>query len=324
MRRREFITLLGGAAASWPLVARAQQPVVPVIGYVGSIAEADANRLRAFRQGLGEAGFAEGRNVTIEYRWTGTTPAWAELVTDLIRRQVSIIVAVAPVAAAAKAATNTIPIVFWGAPDPVQVGLVASLNRPGANVTGVISMGTETGGKLLSIMHELLPSAVRYALLVYSHGLVIGGLLEKEMQSVVGGLGGQIEILAAGTIGEIDRTFASLVEKRIEALFVAPSVFFTNRRVQLATLAMRLAIPTFYVSRDYVEVGGLMSYGASEADIHRQVGLRVGRILKGEKPADLPVLRPTKFELVINLPTARTLGLTVPPSLLATADEVIE
>jgi putative ABC transport system substrate-binding protein len=325
MRRRAFITLIGGAAAS-PLAARAQQPAVPAIGYLGSMAEADVNRLRAFRQGLGEMGFAEGRNVKIEYREAGqqSDPRLRELAADLIRRQVSVIVANVPVAGKIKAATSTIPIVFWGVVDPVQVGLVASLNRPGANLTGVISMGTETGGKQLSLMHELLPSAVRYALLVNSTGLVIGGPLEKEMQSVADGLGGQMDVLGASTIGEIDNAFVSLSQKRTEAFFVAPGTFFTNRRVQFATQATRYAIPTIYYTRDFVEVGGLMSYGASETGIHRQMGLYAGRVLKGEKPGDMPVLRPTKFELVINLGTAKALGLTVPPSLLATADEVIE
>jgi putative ABC transport system substrate-binding protein len=324
VKRREFITLVGGATA-WPLVARAQQLAIPVIGYIGSLAEADVNRLRWFRQGLGEAGFVEGRNVTIEYRWTQSAPGRSqELVADLVRRQVSVIIGVSPSAAVAKAATNTIPIVFWGSPDPVQVGLVASLNRPGGNVTGVIDMGTELGGKRISLMHELLPSAVRYALLVSPNGLIIGGPLEKEMQSVANALGAQIEILTPGTIDEIDRAFAALAEKRTEALFVSPGVFYANRRVQFATLAARYAIPTLYGSRTHVEVGGLMSYSANEAEMHRQVGLYAGRILRGEKPADLPVLRPTKFELVINLGTAKALGLAVPPTLLSTADEVIE
>jgi putative ABC transport system substrate-binding protein len=324
MNRRDTIALLGGAAA-WPLAARAQQPAMPMIGYLGSMAGADVSRLRAFRQGLGEAGFAEGRDVTIEYRETSAgDPRLPELAADLIRRHASVIVAAAPSAAKVKALTSAIPIVFWSVVDPVQVGLVASLNRPGANVTGAISMSTEIGGKQLSLMHELLPSAVRYALLVNSNGLVIGGPLEKEMQSVAGGLGAQMEVLKAGTIGEIDNTFASLAQKRTEALFVGPGVFFTNRRVQFATLATRYAIPTIYYLRDFAEVGGLMSYGASETDMHRQMGLYAGRILKGEKPADLPVLRPTKFELVINAGTAKALGLAIPPTLLAIADEVIE
>jgi putative ABC transport system substrate-binding protein len=325
VRRREFITLLGGAAAAWPLAARAQQSALPVVGYIGSTAEMDAPRLRAFRQGLDEAGYVEGRNVAVDYRGTGNIGGrGAELAAELVRRQVSVIVGVAPSAAGAKAATSTIPIVFWGSPDPVQVGLVASLNRPGGNVTGVIDMGTEIGGKQLALMHELLPAATRFALLLNPTGLVFGGPLAKEMQSVAAGLGCKLDVLTASTIGEVDSTFASLVEKRTEALFISPGVFFTNRLVQFATLASRYAIPTIYVNRAFAEVGGLMSYGSSEAEMHRQVGLYVGRILKGEKPADLPVLRPSKFELVINAGTAKALGLTVPSSLLATADEVIE
>jgi putative ABC transport system substrate-binding protein len=328
--RRDFITLLGGAAAAWPVAARAQQAAVPVIGYLGAAAETDVNRLRAFREGLGEAGFAEGRNVRIEYRGAQgaqrSSARLSELASDLIRRQVSVIVADSPTTAATvKAVTSTIPIVFWSVVDPVQVGLVASLNRPGANATGIISMGSEIGGKQLSLIHELLPSVVRYALLLGSRGLVIGGSLEKEMRSVAAGLGAQIEVLGVGTIGEIDGAFASLAQNRVEALFVGPGgAFFTDRRVQFATLATRYAIPAMYSHRDFVEAGGLMSYGASETDIHRQMGVYAGRVLKGEKPADLPVLRPTKFELTINLTTARALGLTVPPTLLAVADEVIE
>jgi putative ABC transport system substrate-binding protein len=327
MRRRDFITLLGGAAAAWPLAARAQQGATPVIGYLGT-AETDVLRLRAFRQGLTEAGFVEGRNVAIEYRWIGTAPAAAarvrEMIAELIRRQVRVIVGNQPTAASAKTATSTIPIVFSGAVDPVQVGMVASLNRPGANVTGVLSMGAETGGKLFSLMHELLPSAVRYGLLIQPVGLIIGSSFAEEIRSAVAGVGASLEVLTAGTIGEVDNAFASLVAKKVEALFVAPSAFFTTRRVQLATLATRHAIPAMYIDRAFAEVGGLMSYGARDEEVQRQVGLYVGRVLKGEKPADLPVLQPTRFELVINAGTAKALGLTVPPTLLAIADEVIE
>jgi putative ABC transport system substrate-binding protein len=298
---------------------------MPVIGYLGSTAAADAGRLRSFRQGLSDAGFVEGRNVTIEYRWAEDVPGRGrEQAADLVRRNVSVIIAVSPTAAAAKPLTGTIPMVFWGAPDPVQVGLVASLDRPGGNATGVITMGTEVGGKRLSFMHELLPKVTRYALLVNPNGLIVGGPLEKEMRSVGAGLGAQVEVLTAGTIPEIDSTFASLAERRIEGLFVAPGVFFTNRRVQFATLAARYAIPTMYSQREFVEVGGLISYASDEAELHRQVGIYAGRILRGEKPAELPVLRPTKFELVINAGTAKALGITVPPVLLAIADQVIE
>jgi putative ABC transport system substrate-binding protein len=325
MRRRDFISLLGGAAAAWPLTARAQRAVMPVVGYVGTTPEADAVRLRAFRQGLGEAGYVEGRNVAIEYRGTGNVQGrGAELAADLVRRQVSVIVGTPPTAAGAKAATSAIPIVFWGAPDPVQAGLVASLNRPGGNVTGVINMGTEIGGKQLALMHEFVPAATRYALLLQPNNLVFRSPLAKEMQSAAAGLGCQLDVLTASTIGEIDSAFASFVEKRTDALFISPSVFFANRLVQFATLASRHAIPAIYVDRSFPVVGGLMSYGSSEADMLRQAGLYVGRTLKGEKPADLPVLRPTKLELVINAGTAKSIGLTVPPNLLAIADEVIE
>jgi putative tryptophan/tyrosine transport system substrate-binding protein len=322
IQRRDFITLLGGAAA-WPLAARAQQ--APMVAYLGSMAEADVSRLRALREGLGEAGFAEGRNVRIEYRGVGTPPTRVrEVAADLIRQKASVIIGSSPTAAAVKEVTSRVPIVFWSVPDPVQVGLVASLNRPGGNVTGVSGMGTEIGGKQLGLMHELLPSASRYALLVNPAGFVVGGPLEKEMQSVAQGLGAQVEVLTPGTIAEIDSAFASLTRKRTEAVFVAPGRFFTDRRAQFTTLATRYAMPAMYGYRDFVEIGGLMSYGASETDMHRQMGIYVGRILKGEKPADLPVLRPTKFELAINLTTARALGLTVPPTLLALADDVIE
>jgi putative ABC transport system substrate-binding protein len=325
MQRRDFITLLGGAAAAWPLAARAQQAAVPMVAYLGSMAEADVSRLRALREGLGEAGFAEGRNVRIEYRGVGVPATRVrEVAADLIRQKASVIVGSSPTAAVVKEVTSTVPIVFWSVPDPVQVGLVASLNRPGGNVTGVSGMGTEIGGKQLGLMHELLPSAARYALLINPAGFVVGGPLEKEMQSVAEGLGAQVEVLTPGTIAEIDSAFASLARRRTDAVFVAPGRFFTDRRAQFATLATRYGIPAMYGYRDFVEIGGLMSYGASETDMHRQMGVYVGRILKGEKPADLPVLRPTKFELTINLTTAKALGLDVPPTLLAIADEVIE
>jgi putative ABC transport system substrate-binding protein len=324
MRRRDFITLLGGAAAAWPFVARAQKAAVPVIGYLGGTAETDVSRLRAFRQGLGEAGFAEGRNVRIDYRGLGlpTDGRALELAAaDLIRQQVSVVIAGAPTAARLKALTSTIPIVFLAEADPVQVGLVASLNRPGGNATGVNTMGSEIGGKQLSLMHELLPSAVRYAVLNGSTGFPAP---LEEMQSAADGLGVQIEFIGVATVGEIDSAFASLGQKRTGALSVSSHPFLSDRRVQIATLATRYAIPTIYSNREPVDVGGLMSYGASQTDIRRQMGVYAGRILKGEKPANLPVLRPTKFELVINLSTARALGLNMPATLLAIADQVIE
>jgi putative ABC transport system substrate-binding protein len=326
MRRREFMTLLGGAVTAWPLAARAQQPALPVIGYLGQTsAEAYAGRLKAFRQGLGDMGYVESRNVTIEYRWEDNDNSrLPDLAADLVRRQVRVIVGGPPQAAAAKAATKTIPIVFTGAPDPVQIGFVASLSRPGGNLTGITSMGTEIGGKQLGLMHELLPSATHFGLLANPNGLVFGGPMAKDMQAAAQALGGRIEVFSAGTVNEIDSAFASLTEKRVEALFVSPSIFFTSRRLQFATLAARHAVPTVYNDRGYVEVGGLMSYGTSGAEIERQAGVYAGRILRGEKPADLPVFRASRFELVINLQTAKTLGITLPPGLLASADEVIE
>jgi putative ABC transport system substrate-binding protein len=324
MNRRDIIALLGGAAA-WPVAARAQQ--MPVIGYIGqSSAEGYASRLRGFRLGLGDTGYSEGRNLEIEYRWAGDdNRKYPELVADLVRRQVSVLVADPPLAAvAAKAATATIPIVFRLAPDPVQIGLVNSLNKPGGNATGVTSMGTEIGGKQLSLAHQLLPSAERLALLLNPTNLVFGGPLAKEMQLAATALGSGMEVFSASTIPEIDSAFSSIAAKKIETLFVSPSILFSNRRVQFATLATRYAVPTVYSNRDFVEVGGLMSYGASSEEMDRQTGVYVGRILKGAKPTDLPVARASKFELVINMQTARTLGLTVPPNLLAIADEVIE
>jgi putative ABC transport system substrate-binding protein len=325
IRRRDFITIVGGAVA-WPIAARAQQAATPVIGYLGATsAEAYTNRLRSFRQGLSDTGYVEGRNVTIEYGWANSVPGrLSELAADLVRRRVSVIVGNAPAAVAAKAATKTIPIVFSGALDPVQIGLVESLNQPGGNLTGVTSMGTEIGGKQLSLMRELLPKAMHYALLLNPINLIFGGPLEKEMQSVAASFGAEVELLNARTIGEIDSVFSSLAEKRIEALFVSPSAFFEGRRVQLTTLANRYAIPTLYDRREFVEIGGLISYGTNNTEMERQVGIYAGRILRGEKPADLPVLRATKFELVINLSTAKAIGISVPSVLLALADEVIE
>jgi putative ABC transport system substrate-binding protein len=325
MRRRDFITLLGGAAAAWPAATRAQQGTVPVIGYLGSTEAADVVRLRSFRQGLSDAGFIEGRNVTIEYRWSEDVPGRSrEQAADFVRRNVSVIVGVTPAAAAAKSLTDTIPIVFWGAPDPVQVGQVASLSRPNGNITGVTSMGTEIGGKQLSLARQLLPSAVRFALLLNPTNMVFGTPLAREMQTAATAVGARIEVFSASTITEIDGAFASIADAKIEALFVSPSIFFTNRRVQFATLATRYALPAVYAGRDFVEVGGLMSYGTDPNATYRQGGVYVGRILKGEKPGDLPVIRASNFELVINLQTARTLGLTIPPNLLAIADGVIE
>jgi putative tryptophan/tyrosine transport system substrate-binding protein len=326
MKRREFITLLGGAAAAWPLVARAQQAAMPVVGFLdGGSLGTSAHIVAAFRKGLSETGYLEGRNVVVEYHWAeGNYDRLSVLAPDLARRQVAVIVAMgAPVAVAAKAATATIPIVFGSGVDPVQAGLVASLSRPGRNVTGVTSMNAEIEAKRLGLLLELLPKATRLAVLINPNNPIAEATV-KDAQASAAAIGWQLEILAASTNREIDAAFASLVQKRADALLIGPDVFFTNRRVQLATLTVRHGIPAVYAFREFAEAGGLMSYGTSNAERDRQVGVYTGRILKGEKPADLPVLQPTKFELVINLQTATTLGLEVPPQLLARADEVIE
>ena len=326
MRRREFVSLLGAAATAWPLAAHAQQGAVPVVGFLdGGSLETSAHIVAAFRKGLSEAGYVEGRDVLIEYRWAEAKydrlPA---LAADLARRQVAVIVAMGtPSAFAAKAATSTIPIVFSGGLDPVQSGLVASLSRPDANITGVTSLNAEIVAKRLGLLHELLPAVTRFALLINRNNPLAEPTI-KEAQASAGVIGRQMEILSASTNREIDAVFASLVQKRVEALLIGPDLFFTNRRVQLATLTIRHAIPAIYAFREFADAGGLMSYGTSNTDRDRQVGVYAGRVLRGEKPTDLPVLQAAKFEFVINLQTARTLGIEVPPSLLAQADEVIE
>jgi putative ABC transport system substrate-binding protein len=324
-RRREFLTLLGGAAA-WPLAARAQQPGLPVIGYLyASDPETNANVVAAFLKGLSQTGFVEGRNVTIEYRFAQNDyDRLPEVAADLVRHRVSVIVALQGAGAvAAKATTATIPIVFRTSGDPVQGGLVASVNRPGGNLTGVASMNVEVAAKRVGLLHELLPGATRFGMLVnlqppYNESVI------REAQAAAATIGRQLDVLYASTAREIDSAFASLVQKRTDGLLVNSSAFFNNRRVQIVTLATRHAIPVIYAYRQDAEAGGLMSYGSSDTDQYRQVGIYTGRILKGEKPADLPVMQPTKFELVINLKTAKALGLTIPETLLATADEVIQ
>jgi putative ABC transport system substrate-binding protein len=329
MMRREFIAGLGSAAA-WPVVARAQQPAMPLVGFV-SFGSADASsaagRVAAFRKGLGETRYVEGQNVTVEYHWLdGQFERVPTLMADLVRRRVAVIAAPGAtiVAVAAKAATATIPIVFGVADDPVKLGLVASLGRPGGNATGINYFGQEVNAKRLGLLRELVPKAVRVAVLVNPADATSAETTTRDVQDAARVIGLQIQILNASTIREIDAAFASLVRDGTDALFVAGDAFFGSRRVQLVTLAAHNRIPASYVDRASVAVGGLMSYGTDLADIYRQVGVYTGSILKGEKPADLPVQQPTKFELVVNLTTAKALGLTIPETLLATADEVIQ
>jgi putative ABC transport system substrate-binding protein len=328
MKRREFITLLGGAAAAWPLAARAQQPGMPVIGFLGSESPTRSARLvRFFRQGLGELGFLEGQNVTIDYRWAeGRNDRLPALVADLVRREVNIIAAPAttPGALAAKAATATIPIVMFTAGDPVALGLVASLSRPGGNITGTTSLAGELAPKRLELLRELMPRANNMALLLNPTNPALMASTTREAQAAARTLGLKLHILHAGTEREFDAVFAGLAELPASGLVIAVDSFFTGRREQLANLALRHRVPAIYQSRDFAEAGGVMSYGGSLADGFRLVGLYTGRILKGEKPVDLPVQQVTKVELIINLKAAKALGLDVPPTLLARADEVIE
>jgi putative tryptophan/tyrosine transport system substrate-binding protein len=327
MRRREFITLVGGAAVAWPLVARAQAPTLPVIGYLSgqSPAEYEGN-LAAFRQGLNETGYVEHRNVGIEYRWAqGQVDRLPAFAADLVRRQVSVIAATGGSAAAlaANAATATIPIVLLTGDDPVKLGLVSSLNRPGGNVTGVNSLVAELSQKRLELLHELVPTATAIGFLVNPTN---ANSLSRasDVQAAARVLGLRIHVENASSEREIDAAFASFVQRRVNALFVSSDALFAARRDQLAALAARHALPASYGYRDTVAAGGLMSYGPSQSDVYRQVGVYAGRILKGEKPADLPVVQPTKFEFVINLKTAKGLGLDVPNSMQLLADEVID
>jgi putative tryptophan/tyrosine transport system substrate-binding protein len=327
MQRRQFIRLLGGAATAWPLAARAQQPAMPVIGFIrdGS-AEANARYAAAFRKGLNETGYVEGRNVTVEYHWLEAQydrlPA---LLADLVRRQVAVIATPGGVPAlAAKAATAVIPIVFAVGEDPVKLGLVGSLARPGGNVTGINQFVQEAVGKRLRLLHEMVPKAVRVAVLVNPGNPSVAETTVREVQKAAPTMGLQVQILNASTVSEIDAAFATLARERLDILLVAGDAFLGSRRVQLATLTARDRIPAAYSVREPVEVGGLMSYGPDLADVFRQIGVYTGSILKGAKPADLPVLQSTKFEFIINMQTARALGIEVPPAVFSIADEVIE
>jgi putative tryptophan/tyrosine transport system substrate-binding protein len=328
MRRREFITLFGGAAAAWPLAAPAQQAALPVIGFInaGSL-DAATGALAAFRKGLNETGYVEGQNVRVEYHWLeGQFDRLPLLVTDLVSRRAAVIATPGSpgIALAAKAATATIPIVFSAGDDPVKLGLVASLARPGGNVTGINYFTQEVTAKRLGLLHDLVPKAVRVAVLVNPANALAAASTLREVQEAAPSIGLQLQRLNATTIGEIDAAFAALASDRPDALFVAADAFFNSRRRQFAIMAAVNKIPTVFGTRDYVEAGGLMSYGTDLAERYRQVGLYTGRILKGAKPADLPVQQLTKFELVINLQTARALGIEVPSGLLSIADEVIE
>jgi putative ABC transport system substrate-binding protein len=325
MRRREFIAGLGGVA-TWPLAARAQQPALPVVGYVnGGAADAAAIYTAAFRKGLGQSGYVDGQNATVEYYWLeGQFDRVSALVAELVRRRVAVIVTPnSPVAIAAKAAIATTPMVFGIGEDPVKLGLVASLARPGGNVTGINFFSREVIAKRLALLHQLVPEAVRFAVLSNPANAASEATLQ-DVQEAIRTIGLQIQVLNASTAPEIDAAFAALARERADALFVAPDSFFNSRRVQLANLAAREKIPAAYSLPDFVAAGGLMSYGTDVVDAHRQIGVYTGSILKGARPADLPVVQSSKFQLVVNLQTARLLGVDVPPGVLAIADEVIE
>jgi putative ABC transport system substrate-binding protein len=326
VERRAFFTLLGGASV-WPFAARAQQPAAPVVGFLSSASpDALADFLRAFRQGLKDTGYVEGENVAFESRWAeNQIERLPELAAELVRRRVAVVIALSPVTvSAAKAATATIPIVFIVGEDPVRLGLVASLARPEGNLTGINFFIVELASKRLEILRELVPGVVRVAVLLNPAEAAIAASTLRDVETAARAMGLQIQVLNASTSRQIDAAFATSVSERPDALFVSSSPFFNSRRVQIVHLATLHKLPAVYPGRQFAEAGGLMSYGASLADAFREAGAYTGRILKGTKPADLPVMQSTKFELVINHQTARMLGLTVPPTLLATADEVIE
>jgi putative ABC transport system substrate-binding protein len=328
MRRREFISFLSSLATAWPFIARAQQPAMPVIGLLGGASpDLDADRLRAFRQGLSESGYVEGRNVAIEYRWAGgqydRLPALAG---ELVRRQVTVIAALGgtPSALAAKSATTTIPIVFAVGSDPVSLGLVASLSKPGGNITGVTQMAVAIGPKRLELLHEIVPKATIMALLINPTNPPLAETLSTDVQVAARTLGLQIHVLQASTERDIDDVFATLVQLQAGGLVIGPDSFFISQSEQLAALALRYEVPSAFQYREFAATGGLVSYGASLADFYRLAGVFTGRILKGEKPANMPVEQATKVELIINLKTAQELGITIPPAILLRADEVIE
>ena len=327
MKRREFITLLGGAVA-WPLAARAQQQAMPVIGFLGSeLQDGYAERLRGYRQGLKEAGYTEGENVAIEYSWAnGHVDRLPVLATELVRRGVAVIAALGSVntGVAAKAATTTTPIVFLAGEDPVRLGLVASVARPDGNLTGINLFNSELNSKRLELLRMLIPTAARVAVLVNPTDRANAETVMRDLDPAARTIGLQVQMFEARTSSEIDVAFASISRTQPDALFVAGQTYFNSRRIQLVHLASYYRLPATYGSRAYPDAGGLMSYGADVTDAYRQAGAYTGRILKGAKPADLPIVQPSKFQLVISAQTARMLGLTVPPSLLSIADEVIE
>jgi putative ABC transport system substrate-binding protein len=328
MRRRQFITMLGGAVA-WPLAGRAQQPAVPVVGFLSPVSPGGpvSGRIAAFRHALAEAGYVEGRNVSIEYRWAeGEFERLPELAADLVRRRVSVIAVPGsdPGARAAKAATSTIPIVFGVGGDPVGLGLVANFARPGGNATGINFLTAELGEKRVGLLRELLPAATRLGVLLNPSDPKRVELVERDVRAAARSLQQQVHVLYARTIGEIDEAFPAFARERIDALFVGPDPFFNSRRVQFAIMAARYMIPASYAVRDYVEAGGLMSYGTNTLNMYRHVGVYTAKILQGATPAELPVERSTTLELVINRQAARAIGLAVPERLLVAADEVIE
>jgi ABC-type uncharacterized transport system substrate-binding protein len=327
MRRREFITMIGGVAA-WPLAARAQQPVLPVVGFVNVASPKGgyAPFLSAFLKGLSEAGYVDGQNVTIEYRWAeGRADRLPALVADLVQRRVTVIAATStPGALAAKAANTTIPIIFEMASDPVRIGLVASLNRPGGNITGVTNANVGIAPKRLQLLHELVPTAGVMALLVNPANPTLAETNTKELQAAARALGLDLHVLNASNESDFDEVFAKLIQLRAGGLVIGPDIFFSSQSEQLAALGVRHAVPTIYQNREFAVAGGLLSYGADTADAYRLTGNYVGRVLRGDKPADLPVQQATKVELYINLKTAKTLGLNIPNTLIGRADEVFE